>query len=791
MAKYLKNEGSFKPFPYQKRSDAKKTKSFFKECVDAGVSTINSEVGNGIRANKKNMLVNYDLISNKIHDAEVQRVVNPFGIEYGKLPDNYRNCPLLNSNLMLLWGEERKRFFNPIVTMVNSDAINDKLRDMDTKIEEFLVQEAVKPTMSEEEIVGRLRELEDWKNFSYRDRRERMAQQIVDYGFNTLGFKEIFSRVFEDLTIAGDEILINDILAGEPIMRRGDPVSITTIRSGQSPYIDDSDIIIEDTYHPIGKVIDWYHDELTDKEVKKLEDGANTHTSKSGGLMANQLLHGKSDMDSYIEAVGIGDIIVGVNTDGLHTFGGAYDEEGNVRVTRVVWKGMRKIGIVTYVDELGELQKTFVDESYEADEELGETVKWEWISEWLEGTLIADDIYVKMGPRPVQFRSMDNLSKCSSGIVGTSANVGNVESRSLVDLAKDYQYLYNAVLQKMELAIAKDFGALGRLDLSMVPDEWSMDKWLYYAYTMGWMVEDPFNEGQKGASQGKLAGTMNQNSKTIDLSQGKYIGEQMQILQFLENRVDNITGISPQRKGSVENRETVGGIERSVTQSSHITEKWYGLHDNVKVRAIEGFIETAKVAWRGQSFKRNFILDDSSLGILDFDSDVFNEAEYGIYVATSSSDMEMIQQLKALTQPFLQNGGSMSIIMDIFRTKDPSSLQRKIERYEKQIQEQAQQAQQAENEAMEAQAQRAEELDRYKIDMDYKKAIDVQAMKMEEQTGEESKEDAGLDEDKLELDKKKHDDSIKMDKEKLAETKRSNKAKESIARSKPKAAASK
>ena len=783
MALYTKDTNSFTPFPHQKRTDAQKTPSFYKKCVDAGISVLNSDVGQGIRTSKKNMLINYDLISDKINDAEVQRVVNPFGIEYGKLPDNYRNCPLLNSNLMLLWGEERKRFFNPIVTMVNSDAVNDKLTMLNQQVDQFIMEQANNPSMSEEQLVERFRELEQWKNFQYRDRRERMAQQIISYGYNILNLKDVCSRVFEDLTIAGDVIYVTDIVSGEPTARKADPVSITTLKSGQTPYIEDSDIIIEDRYLPVGRVIDEYYEELTDADIKKLEEGSNVHRNAKAGLMGNQLLHGKNSFSDYIESVGIGEIITGVNKNGAKMFGTAFDEDGNVRVTRVLWKGMRKVGIVNYIDELGEQQRTIVPEKYEVQEELGETVKWIWISEWLEGTNIAEDIKVKLGPREVQFRSMDNISKCSPGIIGTSSNVGNMESRSIVDLAKTYQYLYNAVLQKMELAISKDFGVLGRLDLSMIPDEWSMDKWLYYAYMMGWAVEDPFNEGNKGASMGKLAGHMNQSSKNIDLSQGRFISSQLEILAFLENRVDMITGITPQRKGAIENRETVGGVERSVTQSSHITEKWFSIHDNAKVRMLEAFLETAKVAWRGKSFKRSFVLDDSSMGILDFDSEVFNEAEYGIYITTSSSDMEMIQQLKALTQPFLQNGGSMSIIMDIFRTKDPASLQRKIERYERQIQEQNNQAAKAEADALQQEQARQEELTRYKIDRDYDKAIDVALIQAGSKAEVEVEDE---NEDQLEFSIKQHEDKMKLEKEKLAEVKRANKAKESIQKSKPK-----
>jgi hypothetical protein len=39
-----------------------------------------------------------------------------------------------------------------------------------------------------------------------------------------------------------------------------------------------------------------------------------------------------------------------------------------------------------------------------------------------------------------------------------------------------------------------------------------MEKWLYYAKTMGLFVEDSFNEGEIGRSTGVMAGSMNSNT---------------------------------------------------------------------------------------------------------------------------------------------------------------------------------------------------------------------------------------------------------------------------------------
>ena len=96
---------------------------------------------------------------------------------------------------------------------------------------------------------------------------------------------------------------------------------------------------------------------------------------------------------------------------------------------------------------------------------------------------------------------------------------------------------------------------------------------MYYAKANHIAVKDSFKEGNKGAATGKLAGLMNnQSSGVIDANQGDIIQHDINLLSFIKMEMSEVMGISPQREGQVSNRETVGGVERSVLQSSHITE---------------------------------------------------------------------------------------------------------------------------------------------------------------------------------------------------------------------------
>lgn len=146
--------------------------------------------------------------------------------------------------------------------------------------------------------------------------------------------------------------------------------------------------------------------------------------------------------------------------------------------------------------------------------------------------------------------------------------------------------------------MAKNWGKILRLDLARVPKGWDIEKWIYYAKANGLAVEDSFKEGNIGAATGKLAGALNNaSSGVIDAEFGNSIQQQINLLEFIKLEMSEVAGITRQREGQVSNRETVGGVERATLQSSHITEWLFVIHDDVKKRALECFLETAKIAF--------------------------------------------------------------------------------------------------------------------------------------------------------------------------------------------------
>jgi hypothetical protein len=204
--------------------------------------------------------------------------------------------------------------------------------------------------------------------------------------------------------------------------------------------------------------------------------------------------------------------------------------------------------------------------------------------------------------------------------------------------------------------LARNWGKIVRLDLAKVPKGWDVEKWLYYAKVNGIAVEDSFNEGNIGAATGKLAGAMNNaSSGVIDAEYGNNIQQLINLLEFIKMEMSEVAGISKQREGQIANRETVGGVERATLQSSHITEYLFTIHDDVKKRALECFLETAKIALKGRSKKFQYILPDHSTQIINIDGDEFAEADYGLVLDNGSNIQELSQKLDMLAQAALQN----------------------------------------------------------------------------------------------------------------------------------------
>lgn len=730
--KYQDIEYGTTSFPRQKVSyTVKKTEKWQKESVD-GVINICNSYGRTRRSDARVKMRNYNLLNNKIDKSDFEYVLNPFNLSKDLLnnfqfPASLQPYDVVSPYFKLLMGEEAKRPFEPIVAAVNEESISQKMA--------MKQQEVVKSLM--DMLVGQLQQVEgeepqtpkeviELAQMSFRDTKEKIAQNVLNYYMKFLDLPNTFQEGWKDALVAAEEIYRIDDVAGHPKVTRVNPLEISFLIGPNSYMLDTAEKIYERNSMSVSEIIDEFYEELTEAEIRELE----SWDVDSGALSYHST---GPDVNTYFSPSTIPYVNSIYDVEGTADYG--YD------VHRVRWRSYRKMGILHYLDpETQEEYQELVDEFFKVPIDKDDPtmwIEWFWVTEYWQGVRIGNEtngIYLDIRERTQQFRNIDNLSECKSGYVGTLYDSTNSQAVSLMDRLFPWVSLYMIMWYRTELLVASDMGKVSTIDLSLVPDGWEMEKWLYYlnAFKIGFV--NSFNEGQRGERTGRQ--NQSQQNKTLDLGNNQAIRGNIELLMYIEQKIKDTAGITDQRLGAISASELVGNTERSVVQSSHITEEYFRVHNHTKVRVCEALLAVAKDAMKYDTRYYQLFTDDLQTHMFKVEPEEISLASYGIFVGNSAKDHEALQTFKQLLNAAITNDKLlMSDIVDVINSNSLSTLKARLKVSEQARMEQMQKAQQEAN-ALQAQKQQFEmemkerelEMDQYKIDQDNRTRLEVAAM---------------------------------------------------------------
>jgi len=718
--------------PPQRKSYKSKNKEWRQSCVDQLDTATSMYTNQNTRRSIATKIINQELYEGKLNIPDMVQMINPYNVTAETIPTNLPHHPILVPKINLIVGEESKSPFEYNVMIGDRDGISQKQENrkqlVDKKIEELLSQD-----LSEEELQSELKKFALYLKYEWKDIREVRASKLLKHYVRDLEVNEKLLDAFKNALIHGEGIVQCGIQDNEPTFEVLNPIKVHTIRGGYSSRIEDADIIIIEDHWSPGRVLDTYYDKLTREEIDRISKG---YTSKYGAFdqqnFRNSFITSESGemIEGYLQLAEI---------NGNRFNRNFMDNNGNVRMLRCYWSSLKQAYRVKYFDDYGDTQYKIESEEYIAEPSKGETLEKIYIREWWHGCKIGSDIYPVIEPLPIQYSRMSNPSKAHCGIIGEIYNTNQGRAVSMMDRMKEYQYLYDIVWNRINRALAKNWGSVIEMDLAKRPSSWTTHQWIGYMAKFGIMFVDSFKEGSSGIAQGKLAGNMNtMGGRTIDADTTKYLMQQINILEFIKAEMSEIVGITPQRQGAITSSETVGGVERSVMQSSNTTAELFKKHENFKIRALTALLETCKVALKGNKKKLQNILDDFSTELFDIDGDEFSERDYDIFVVSDMKTKEKKQLLDQANHAFMQNGGRLSTVMDIAFSDSITEKMRKIELAEQdQAEQQSQQAQQEmqvqqqamENAAASEQAER--DLKQYEIDANNLTKIEIEKLKLE------------------------------------------------------------
>lgn len=643
--------------------------------------------------------INYNLVAGYVNEDDFKYVTKPFGMTGYNFPATFVNYNIIVPKVGLLEGEESARPFNFHVMSVGDEDTNEILREKTAMMKQVFQQHFMSELASMGVNVNNPQEVEqqtpqqitDYFAYTYKSAKELSAQNALDYLYKNIELQNKFNLGWRDLLISGEEVYWTGIVSGEPVVELVNPVYFHYDKNPDLLYIEDSAWAYRELYVPPSEIYDKYYDVLTDEDVTKIEQMKGGH---SGTTVMNT-------------SIGV-PITYTAKDDGLGARAVDRTSSVFVRVVHCEWKSLTKIGFVSWVDENGQPQETIVDETYKPSKLNNEEVDWRWINTVWEATRIGDDIYANVRPKPNQYRDLNNPSKCKLGYIGVMYHARNSQSQSLVELMKPHQYLYNIVMYRLELELARAQGKKVVIDLAQIPrsEGFDIDRWLYYFNVLGISFINSFEEGK-----GKFAGqrpSFNQFQQ-FDMSLARVIDQYVALLDKIEGMVGEISGVTRQREGQINSSETVGGVERSVRQSSYITESLFMHHNMCKQHVLTALLETTQLAW-ADGKRLNFVAGDLTRTLMEISGPDFSNAAYGIFVTDSSREDSILKSIQQLAQYAMSS--QQATLKDIVAvmeannvTKAKKILESAEQRAQKQVQQQQQHEQDMQNQQIQAQMQ--------------------------------------------------------------------------------------
>lgn len=710
-----KNYNTVFDFPSQTISDSNKNEQWGKDCIDAAESVITTD-SSVIRQSFHNKKVNYNLRNGRLTESDIKEVCSPYGDEFSSFPKNMQHIGLANSKINILIGEEAKKLtrypFTAYLSSTDDMGISSKEDGMRNMVYQRLVELIQQKDLDEEQIEIELQELQKYLRYSYQDLSEIYMNKILKFEYLRLDVKDKLLQAWEDFLICGEAIFCIEESGGDISIRKVNPMYLITVQSPDSYKVEDSEMIMEYTMMPIGNIVDLYYKDLTTTQIKNLEHFRSNKTGRPGTRMLN---NADLRLEDYYAPGTIDDAITAGSWNSS-----SYDHRGNIRVIKICWKSKRQLQEITYFDEDGIQQTRIEDEYYKIDKDLGETSTKFFINEWWEGTKISDDIYCKIRPIPYQGRSLVNLSEATPPYVGIYCNTNNSKVNSFLDVCKPLDYLYDIFHHRMNLASAKYKGPMLAINASMVPDGWDPKMWIKYGDATGYLWMDPTNEILKGPSQGKSAGVFNQlTANGIDQNMGNYIQSQVEMLMFIKQEMDLISGVNDARQGDP-SKTTATANQMAWSASNSATEKYISLFQQFKTNVMRKILQVSKYVWSlNPEKKAQFVLDDMGVEFVKSFEDIADR-EFDLHCADNANIEELMASLKQLAHAGMQTGQiRFKDIIAMYNKESVAALTRYLEQAEDEVAQQVAASQQADQD-FQAQMQEAQsQLKQAEFDLEY------------------------------------------------------------------------
>ena len=359
------------------------------------------------------------------------------------------------------------------------------------------------------------------------------------------------------------------------------------------------------------------------------------------------------------------------NNDGLKDFLGLTSNVSSFGykyvVVRAYWLSKRKIGKVIYLDEVGNEQTVLVDENYKNGVIPTQvSLEWGWVNQWYQGIKIGPDIY--------HIKPFKLLPYCP--IIGTIYEVKNTEAKSLVDMMKPFQVIYNVCMNQLYQLLEKEIGKVQLMSLRHIPipkdadAQDALDIWELEARKRGVVFVDDSPENLKAPS------SFNQFT-ALDLTRTQEIQARYTLAQQMKNECWELVGLSKQRMGSVSASESATGVNNAVTQSYSQTEPMFVAHEYVLLQLYQAIIDAALYIESAKPQSTlSYVTSEGESAFVQVNGSDLRFRDLKVFTTNRPEDTQMFNEIRQLAQAVIQNGGTLYDVVELYSTKSMRQMKK-------------------------------------------------------------------------------------------------------------------
>jgi len=708
----------------------KRSKKWIKHCMDY----FSNEAYRQYMENKDKFERNYQLLKGILKQSDfyqeaqqVKSFVDTIVDEEVDLPAYVKHYPILNVPINTLVGEMSKRPNTRFVKDFSDEGQAEELQAKTQMVMNFIVQSAQQKIMAQAAMSGQelndeemeaamAEELE--KNLaSYNTLAESWANHVVKATDRYFNMKEKSEDGFRDLLAVSREYyhVFEDKSELGLNIENKNPKNVWYMTTPNKKYIHKGNGSHEIGAYAAGtvdimelsEIIEKF--DLTKEEIdylRKKQDSFGAISTRESNLFNGETGYESVTYDTYDKLIVQERMLAesALGADGSGDEGSIFGLNSNTStyslkytVVQAYWVSKIKVGRVTYLDEFGNEQSVEVSEEYvEGSHPMEVSVEWTYKNKWWKGYKIGSDIY---NAEPLRI-----LNYCP--IIGVVHENRNTEAKSMVDMMKPLQIIYNVAINQVWKLLEKDKGVVFMSTLRTIPipkdsdGEDAVDIWEEEIKRRGLIIIDDSPENMKGGQSG-----FNQFNR-VDLSRHNEIQARIALAEWAKKECWELVGINRERTGGVAATQTATGTQTAMSQSYAQTEPLFVQHGYIMNDVYQALVDALQYIESAKPFSTiKYVTNDGEQQFLRVQGAEISLRKLFVFVVDNTEDLQNLQNLRQLAQAMLQNGVSAYEVTKIYATNSMRKIEQIMEKVKAKQEEFAAQQQQIEQEANQMAAQ--------------------------------------------------------------------------------------